>query len=68
MPPKISVVVPTYNRLELLKRCLASILSQTFKDYEIIIVNDGSEDGTEGFLKKLSGNQRIISINQENMV
>ncbi|MCM8831122.1 MAG: glycosyltransferase [Candidatus Omnitrophica bacterium] len=44
-----SVIVPTYNRKFLLKIAVESILSQTFKDYEIIIVDDGSADKT-GFL------------------
>jgi len=38
---KVSIIIPTYNRPELLKRALSSISEQTFKDYEVIVVNDG---------------------------
>lgn len=41
--PKISVLVTTYNRPELLKRCLGHILNQTFKDFELIIIDDASD-------------------------
>ncbi len=51
--PNISVCIPTYNRKEYLKETLDSILSQTYKDYEIVIVDDGSTDGTEQMLKEL---------------
>ncbi len=45
--PAISIVIPTYNHREELERCLASIAAQTFQDVEVIIVDDGSTDGTE---------------------
>ena len=48
----ISVVVPTYNRARLLEMCLSSLITQTYKDYEIIVVNDGSTDETEDIIKK----------------
>ena len=44
--PTVSVVVPTYNRAELLPRALDSIIGQTFSDWEIVLVDDGSIDGT----------------------
>lgn len=44
--PAVSVVVPTYNRAPLLLRAIASVRSQTFGDFEILIVDDGSTDGT----------------------
>lgn len=50
---KVSVVIPTKNRCNLLVQCLQSVLSQNFKDFEVIVVNDGSTDATadvvEGF-------------------
>jgi len=44
--PCVSIVIPTYNRAELLKQALRSVLSQTFTDYEAIVVDDGSTDNT----------------------
>jgi len=52
--PLISVYMPTYNRLQLLKRSLESVLNQTFKDFEIVIVDDGSTDGSREFLEDIS--------------
>lgn len=43
----ISVVIPTYNRAKLIARSIESVLNQTYKDIEIIVVDDGSEDNTE---------------------
>ena len=48
---KASVVIPTYNRKGLLKRCIDSLLNQSYKDFEIIVVDDGSTDGTRDILK-----------------
>ena len=42
----ISVIIPVYNAEKYLRRCLNSILAQTYKDYEILVVNDGSSDGS----------------------
>lgn len=42
--PKISIIVPVYNVEKFLSKCIDSILSQTFKDFELILVNDGSAD------------------------
>jgi len=61
--PKISVIIPTYNRLELLKRSIDSIFNQTYKDFELIVVDDGSTDKTKEFC--LNDN-RIIYLHQEN--
>jgi len=48
----ISICIPTYNRREYLKQTLASIFAQTYKDFEVVIVDDGSTDGTEQMLKE----------------
>lgn len=48
--PKISFVLPTHNRIEWVGECLQSLMDQTEKDIEIIVVNDGSTDGTKEFI------------------
>ena len=55
---RISVVLPTHNRLHLLQRSLASVLSQTFESIEVIVVDNACDDGTSEFLKKL-GDPRV---------
>lgn len=44
--PEISVVVPAYQAEQCLENCVTSILAQTFRDFEVILVDDGSTDGT----------------------
>ena len=56
----ISVVIPTYNRKELLKRSIDSVINQTIKPSEIIIVDDGSNDGTEAMVKKKYDSLKLI--------
>lgn len=55
--PKVSVIIPTYNRAELLKNSILSVLSQTFQDFEVLIIDDSSFDKTEEVVKNMSGNQ-----------
>ena len=43
---KLSVIIPVYNVENYLKRCLDSVINQTYKDLEIIVVNDGSTDSS----------------------
>jgi len=51
--PIVSICIPTYNRKKYLKETIDSILAQTYKDYEIVIVDDGSTDGTKDMIKQL---------------
>ena len=65
--PKISIIVPIYNSEEYLKECLNSLVNQTFKDIEIICVNDGSTDNSLEIVKHFAEkDSRIKVINQEN--
>ena len=50
--PLISVVIPAYNAGQFLDETLESVLSQTYENWECIIVNDGSTDSTESIAKK----------------
>lgn len=50
-PRFISVIIPTYNRVQLLRETVESVRNQTFRDFEIIVVNDGSTDGTSEWLR-----------------
>lgn len=51
----LSIVIPTYNRLDLLRETIASVRAQTCGDYELIVVDDASEDGTWPYLSGLDG-------------
>lgn len=64
----ISVIVPVYNVKPYLKRCLNSILEQTYTNFELILVNDGSNDGSAFILEEYAKkDNRIRIIHQENM-
>ena len=66
---KISVIIPVYNAEKYIGKCLDSILSQTFKDFEVICINDLSQDGSLEILKEFSrkdGRIRIIN-NEKNL-
>lgn len=63
----ISVIIPIYNASKYLRRCLDSIINQTFKSLEIICINDGSKDASLEILKEYQKkDSRIKIINQEN--
>lgn len=67
MKNKISIIVPVYNVQNELRRCVQSILAQTYMDLEIILVNDGSSDASWEIMKKLATeDRRIVIINKEN--
>lgn len=48
-----SVVIPVYNRIKTIERCINSVLTQTFLDYEILVIDDGSSDGSLEYIKLL---------------
>lgn len=62
---KISVVIPSYNREKVVLRAIMSVLNQTFKDFEIIVVDDGSKDNTKKVVESIV-DQRVRYVWQEN--
>src|SRR3990167_4127136 len=51
----VSVIIPTYNRKELVRRAIQSVLNQTFSKYSLTVVDDGSTDQTDKILKDFKG-------------
>lgn len=66
--PKVSVVLPTYNRANMIQRTLSSIQNQTYKNWELVIVDDGSTDETKDVIEHFAQSicQDVLYIHQEN--
>ncbi|MBD3422675.1 MAG: glycosyltransferase [Chitinivibrionales bacterium] len=64
--PAISVIIPTHNRLELFKQALSSAEHQSCKPREIVVVVDGSTDGTVEYVNNLASNTLRVLVNSEN--
>lgn len=64
---KVSLIIPVYNTVNYLRRCLNSAVSQTYRNMEIICVDDGSRDGSGDIVDEFaSQDERVIAIHQEN--
>lgn len=63
--PKVSVILPVYNGERFVRESIESVLGQTFTDFELIIINDGSTDGTGEILNSFT-DPRIVLIEREN--
>ncbi|MGH7832308.1 MAG: glycosyltransferase family 2 protein [Candidatus Binatia bacterium] len=61
MSPLVSVVIPTWNRAEMVREAVDSVLSQNYQEFEIIVVDDGSDDGTRAQLERYGAAVRVIS-------
>lgn len=64
-PPAFSVIIPTYQRATVLPRAVASVLAQTWTDFELLVVDDGSTDHTPRYLESLD-DPRVRPLRQEN--
>lgn len=58
--PKISVIIPTYNRAHCVKDAIDSVLAQSFRDFELIVVDDGSTDGTSKVVSAYGDRLKMI--------
>ena len=67
MNPSISIIIPVYNVESYLERCVDSVLAQTFEDFEVILVNDGSTDNSPEICDEyLTVDNRIKIIHKDN--
>ncbi len=62
---KVVAVVVTYNRLNLLKECIAALKNQDYQDLEILIVNNNSNDGTEEYIKSVEDKKKVFLLSLE---
>ena len=63
----VSIIVPVYNKEKYLRDCVDSILQQTYKDFELILVDDGSKDSSWNIIKEYADKEeRVVPIHQEN--
>ena len=64
---KFSIVIPVYNSEKYIEECLGSVISQTFKDFEVICINDGSTDASKSLLDEFANkDERVKVYSQEN--
>ena len=65
--PIVSIIIPVYNNEKYIRKCLSSVCAQTYKELQIIVINDGSTDGSSDIIKEYAEkDSRIIFIEQEN--
>ncbi|MBV5323521.1 glycosyltransferase family 2 protein, partial [bacterium] len=62
----MTILIPTYNRANLILESLESVFAQSYRDFEIIIVDDGSTDNTAEVLRPLAGQGKLKYIRQNN--
>ena len=65
MPPKVSILIPTYNHGHFLDEAIQSALNQTFTDFELIIVDNCSTDNNEAIVAKYLTDKRVSYVKSE---
>jgi glycosyltransferase involved in cell wall biosynthesis len=63
--PRFSVLIPVFNRPDCIRETIDSVLAQTFTDYEVIVINDGSTDGTQEILDSYGSKIRVMCQSQQ---
>ena len=64
---KVSIIIPVYNNEKYVEKCIRSVMEQTFRNIEIIIIDDGSQDDSVEILNRLAAeDKRIVLVHQEN--
>jgi glycosyltransferase involved in cell wall biosynthesis len=67
MSKKVSIVIPVYNTVKYLEKCLSSVCNQTYKNLEIICIDDGSFDGSEKIVDRFARkDRRVVAVHKKN--
>jgi glycosyltransferase involved in cell wall biosynthesis len=66
MPPLVSVIIPMYGHRDYVVECLQSVLGQSFQDFEVILINDGSPDDSAEIVRGFVDSSRVRYIEQQN--
>lgn len=62
--PEVSIIIPVYNNEQYIEKCIQSVLNQTFENFEVIVINDGSTDKSGEILEKLNREDSRIFFNR----
>src|SRR5699024_7704751 len=64
---KVSIIIPAYNVEDYIEQCIKSVIQQSYSNIEIIVINDGSTDGTRKIIEKyIENNENLVLKNQDN--
>jgi GT2 family glycosyltransferase len=62
--PKVSVIIPTYNRRDFVREAITSVLAQTYRDFELLVIDDGSDDDTAAVVQEFDGVRYVFQANR----
>ena len=66
MMPEISIIIPIYNSSVFLPKCIGSVLAQTFNDYELLLIDDGSTDNSLDIIREYADKEQRIRVFHQN--